>query len=279
MMLPVQPVFLVDRFPPLHAELMRLLRELEEGDWRRSTACALWSVKDIVAHLLDTSLRRLSFGRDGVLPAPPRSIDQYADLVSYLNELNAQWVTAARRLSPPVLIELLDDSATRLHAYFSSLDPMADAQFGVAWAGQDSSPVWFDLGREYTERWLHQQQIREAVKAPGLTSREWLHPALDIFMRALPHTYRSVPATPGQNVRLNIEGTAGGVWSLVRGTEDWALFTGSDTTPSTTLHLDQDAAWKLLSKGLSREAARSRIGIEGEKRLGEPIFSALAVMA
>ena len=103
MMLPVQPVFLVDRFPPLHAELMRLLRELEEGDWRRSTACALWSVKDIVAHLLDTSLRRLSFGRDGVLPAPPRSIDQYADLVSYLNELNAQWVTAARRVESPSL--------------------------------------------------------------------------------------------------------------------------------------------------------------------------------
>ena len=279
MMLPVQPIFLVDRFPPLHAELMRLLRGLKEADWSRPTACALWSVKDIAAHLLDTGLRRLSFGRDGVLPAPTRSIEQYADLVSYLNELNAQWVTAARRLSPPVLIELLDDSAARLHAFFSSLDPMADAQFGVAWAGEESSPVWFDLGREYTERWLHQQQIREAVNAPGLTSREWLHPALDIFLRALPHTYRNVAASPGQNVRLDIEGKAGGIWTLVREPEGWALYTGADASPTTTLRLDQDSAWKLLSKGLSRDAVRARIRIDGDLRLGEPIFSALAIMA
>ena len=47
-------------------ELMTLLRGLEPGDWDRPTACALWSVKDIVAHLLDTSLRRLSFGSDGL---------------------------------------------------------------------------------------------------------------------------------------------------------------------------------------------------------------------
>ena len=279
MMLPVQPIFLVDRFRPLHAELMRLLRGLEEPDWRRPTACALWSVKDIAAHLLDTGLRRLSFGRDGALPTPNRSIDQYADLVSYLNELNAQWVTAARRLSPPVLIELLDDSAARLHAYFSSLDPMAVAQFGVAWAGEESSPVWFDLGREYTERWLHQQQIREAVNAPGLTSREWLHPALDIFLRALPHTYRNVGGRPGQNVRLDIVGEAGGTWTLMRRPEGWALYTGAEANPTATLHLDQDSAWKLLSKGLSQEAARARIRIDGDIGFGEPIFRALAIMA
>jgi hypothetical protein len=156
---------------------------------------------------------------------------------------------------------------------------MGDAQFGVAWAGQDSSPVWFDLGREYTERWLHQQQIREAVNAPGLTSREWLHPALDVFLRALPHTYRNVAASPGQNVRLDIEGKAGGIWTLVRAPEGWALYTGADASPTATLHLDQDSAWKLLSKGLSRETARARIRIDGDLRLGEPIFSALAIMA
>jgi uncharacterized protein (TIGR03083 family) len=279
MLVPVQPILLVGRFPPLHAELMRLLRGLDDADWERPTACARWSVKDIVAHLLDTGLRRLSLGRDGWVTPPARTIGPYADLVVYLNELNAQWVTAARRLSPPVLIELLDDSAPRLHAYFASLEPMAEAQFGVAWAGEECSPVWFDIGREYTERWLHQQQIREAVNAPGLTDREWLYPALDIFMRALPYTYRDVAAPPGQSVRLEIEGQAGGTWTLVRRAEGWSLCTGSATAPTTAVHLNQDSAWKLLSKGLSREAARSRIRIEGDRRLGEPIFGALAIMA
>jgi hypothetical protein len=46
---PVEPVYLIERFPGLHQELMRLLRGLDEADWSRPTACALWSVKDIVA--------------------------------------------------------------------------------------------------------------------------------------------------------------------------------------------------------------------------------------
>src|SRR5436853_6013696 len=61
---PLAPMLLVDRFTPLHAELIALLRGLRPEDWQRPTACALWSVHDLVAHLLDDDLRRLSFHRD-----------------------------------------------------------------------------------------------------------------------------------------------------------------------------------------------------------------------
>ena len=77
---PVTPVFLVDLFPELHAELMSLLRAMRPDDWGKPTACALWSVKDIVAHLLDGALRRLSYGRDRMEPAPDRPITSYAEL-------------------------------------------------------------------------------------------------------------------------------------------------------------------------------------------------------
>lgn len=275
----VEPVYLLERFPGLHQELMSLLRGLDEADWSRPTACALWSVKDIVAHLLDTGLRRLSFGRDGFMPVPETGIASYPDLVAYLNRLNAQWVDATRRLSPRILLDLMDVTAPQVHAFFGSLDPHARALFGVAWAGEESSPVWFDIGREYTERWLHQQQIREAVDAPGLLGREWLYPALDIFMRVLPHTYRAVPAEPGQSIHFAIRGAAGGDWTLRRQSQGWSLFTGRDDHPATRVSLDQETAWKLFSKGLSPEAARRSVRIEGDSRLGEPVFGALAVMA
>ena len=32
----------------------------------------------------------------------------------------------------------------------------------VVWAGGEV-PVWLGLGRDFTERWVHQKQIREAV--------------------------------------------------------------------------------------------------------------------
>ena len=275
----VEPVYLIERFPGLHQELMRLLRGLDEADWSRPTACVLWSVKDIVAHLLDTGLRRLSSGRDGFMPAPEGGIASYPDLVAYLNRLNTEWVAATRRLSPPVLLALMDVMAPQVHAFFGSLDPHARAQFGVAWAGEESSPVWFDIGREYSERWLHQQQIREAVGAPGLLGREWLYPALDIFMRALPHTYHAVPGEPGQSIHFAIGGEAGGDWTLRRQAQGWTLFTGRDDRSATRVRLDQENAWRLFSKGLPPEAARRSIRIEGDPRLGEPVFGALAITA
>jgi hypothetical protein len=141
------------------------------------------------------------------------------------------------------------------------------------------SPNWFDIGREYTERWLHQQQIREAVGAPGLTTREWLHPTLDVFVRALPFTYRPVEAPPGQSIRLEIQGEAGGVWTLVRGVTGWELFEGSSQDSDAIVRLDQETAWKLFSKGLDRDAVRKRVKIEGQSSLGEPMLGSLAIMA
>ena len=275
----VTPTFLVDLFPELHAELMGLLRGLRPGDWDRPTACALWSVKDIVAHLLDSALRRLSYGRDQMEPAPDQPIATYAELVAYLNRLNAEWVAAARRLSPGVLMDMLDLTADQLYTYFRALDPHAPARFGVAWAGEETSPNWFDIGREYTERWLHQQQIREAVGAPPLTARQWLHPTLDIFVRALPFTYREVQSEVGRSLRIEIQGDAGGVWTLKRTADGWRLFAGSNGSPSTTVSLSQEIAWKLFSKGRSPEQARRSVSIDGDLRLGQPMLSALAIMA
>jgi uncharacterized protein (TIGR03083 family) len=276
---PVGPVYLVDRFSPLHQELMSLLRRLDEEDWFRPTACALWSVKDIVAHLLDTGLRRLSSGRDDFMPSAVNAIQSYGDLVAYLNRLNSDWVGATRRLSPRVLMELMDITAPQVHAHFSSLDPHARARFGVAWAGEEVSPVWFDIGREYTERWLHQQQIREAVGASGLLDPEWLSPALDIFMRALPHTYRAVQADAGQRIHFLIHGEAGGDWTLRRESHAWTLFAGRDNHAEARVSLDQETAWKLFSKGLSPEIVRRRVYLEGDPRLGEPVFGVVSVMA
>ena len=275
---PVAPIFLVDRFPGLHAELMGLLRGLDRSDWSRPTACALWSVKDITAHLLDSSFRKLSFGRDGLEPGPDTPISSYSELVAYLNRLNADWVAACKRLSPAVLIDLLDFTAAQVHAFFETLDPFAPALFPVAWAGEEVSPNWFDIGREYTERWLHQQQIREAVGAPGLTDRAWLNPTLDIFVRALPFTYRKVDAPRGRSIRFEIRGDAGGVWTLVRRPDAWELFYGIGEEVAASVSMDQDTAWKLFSKGLDRQAARQRIDFRGDVALGEPVLGSLAIM-
>ena len=276
---PLEPLLLVDRFGPLHAELIALLRGLGPDDWHRPTACALWSVRDITAHLLDDDLRRLSFHRDGQLPPSDGAIDGYASLVAMLNRMNAEWVAVARRMSPRVLIDLLEVTGPMVVELFRSIDPHAPAHWAVAWAGEEASAHWFDVGRDYTERWLHQQQIRDAVGAPPLAGREWLHPVLDLFVRAVPVAYRAVVREDGTAVRLAIEGPAGGDWTLRREAGAWRLLAGRHPAPDTTVTMSDDTAWRLFSKGLGRDAARARVRIDGDQALGEVVLGALAVMA
>jgi hypothetical protein len=65
----------------------------------------------------------------------------------------------------------------------SNLDQLGG---GVWWAGVEAAPVWLDVARDYTEDWIHHQQIRDAVEPPGLGSPEFLDPLLDTLMRAGP---------------------------------------------------------------------------------------------
>jgi uncharacterized protein (TIGR03083 family) len=276
----VEPIFVTELFCQIHGELLSLLRNLSGDDWSKPTAARMWTVKDVVAHLLDGDVRRLSYQRDKAPMVPPEApIENYRDLVNFLNRLNADWVAAARRISPRLLIEFLEITGAQVCELFKSLDPFAPAIFGVAWAGEQESQNWFDVAREYTEKWHHQQQIRDAVGAPALTGRKWLFPALDTFLRGLPHTYRETQADEGSSVAFIIAGEAGGVWTLKREGEAWSLYTGEGEGAACEVRMDQDAAWRLLTKGISREEAQARIEIIGDHRLGAPILGMLAVMA
>jgi len=56
-MRPLEPLYTAHLFPPLHAELIALLRSLTPEDWERPTVAGSWRVRDVVAHLLDVSGR------------------------------------------------------------------------------------------------------------------------------------------------------------------------------------------------------------------------------
>lgn len=279
-MKPAEPIFVTGVYAQLHDELMALLKSLSSDDWHKPTAAGQWQVRDIVAHLLDSDIRRLSFQRDNAPQVPPdKPIESYRDLVDFLNQLNADWVKAARRISPQLLIEFHALTGPRVAALFQSLDPFGPAIFGVAWAGEEGSLNWFDIAREYTEKWHHQQQIRDAVGAAPLYERQWLFPVLDTFLRGLPHTYREVAAEDGTRIVFHITGDAGGVWTLSRENNAWKLYSGSGDAAACTVRMDRDTAWRLLTKGLSRENAVTRVEFSGNVSLGHPILEMLAVMA
>jgi uncharacterized protein (TIGR03083 family) len=257
-------------------QLLELLADLSEEDWTRPTAAPQWSVKDVAAHLLGGDVWILAGHRDGYRSAGAETMawDQLVDLV---NRLNSECVLAARRMSPRLLREFLAFTAPQVEAYFASLDPMAIGG-PVSWAGPDPAPVWFDIAREFTERWHHQQQIRDATGRPPLYDPYFLAPVLDTFVRALPHNFRHAMAPQGTVVRFEICGDAGGVWFLCKTEQTWTLVAESRAEPATQVILTPDTAWRLFTKGIDREKARALAMIRGDASLASPIFATTSII-
>ncbi|MEX1254712.1 MAG: maleylpyruvate isomerase family mycothiol-dependent enzyme [Dehalococcoidia bacterium] len=277
-MRPKGPVNVLDRFGEERQRLLTLLSGLSPEQWQAPTPCPDWSVKDLTAHILADDLGNLSGGRDGFDGPANCDLSNWGELVAFINERNEEWVRATRRLSPQVLIELLSSSGDRVLDHFRSLDPLALGA-PVSWAGPQPAPRWLHVAREYTERWLHQQQVREAVGAPGLFERRLFAPVLDTFVHALPRTYSEVSAPEGAHVRVVISGDAGGAWSLVHHEGAWRLFEEIAAEATAEVALDEDTAWRLFTKGISRGAARKRMRRSGDERLALVALDTVAIIA
>jgi uncharacterized protein (TIGR03083 family) len=276
---PLDPIDTRHLFRPVSSALVRLLRAQPAEHWQRPTIARAWLVRDVVAHLLDSTLRRLAFHRDGMTPpAPPRPIASERDFVGFINELNAQWVASAQRLSPRVLTDLYERASSEAADWFEALPLDAPALFPVSWAGEDASAGWFDIGREFTELWHHQAQIRLAVGADDLDDPRFLAAVLDVAMRGLPHAFRDVSAEPGDTLALDIDGASGGRWTLSRAATAWALSRGAPAAPVARVRLSDETAWRLLFNGLQGRDAAAKVHLEGRPDLGQAFLRARSVI-
>lgn len=278
------PILVADLFPEVCQRLVALLRALTPEEWQLPTVSSRRTVKDIASHLLDGSLRRLSMQRDGYRPADGRGQPRADEpLTDFLNRLNDEWEVGTRRLSPNVLVGLIEWADGQLAELFRSLDPHGPAIFPVAWAGEERSENWTDVARDYTEKWHHTQQIFDATGRPStIMTRHLGHPCLDTFMRALPFTFHNVEAPLGCFVAVAVTGEAGGNWYVERRERGWAQTAEPSRSPSATVTMDQDTAWKLVTKRRSREAIRRQfpdIGITGDESLGSHVLDIVSVMA
>jgi uncharacterized protein (TIGR03083 family) len=271
------PVLVADRFPALLNTLLDLLNTLSFDDWHRPTIAENWTVQDIALHLLGDDVNILSGWRDG-FAGPDVSITTWDELVNWIDESNNRWVAATRPISPRLICDLLRFTGDQVSAHFSSVDPNALGGV-VSWASPDPAPVWLVLAREFTERWHHQQHIREAAGRPLLTEPYYLAPVLATFVRALPRTFQEVDGREGTCVSLTIIGDSGGSWSVVRKQGRWQLYAGKPSRPEAEVVITEDAAWRLFTKGISGEAARGQAILHGDEVLSKQMLRVVSIIA
>jgi uncharacterized protein (TIGR03083 family) len=272
---PLDPCYTAIRFRPLLQQLLTVLRGLKPEDWDRQTLAPRWRVRDVAAHLLDGDLRKIAVYRDGHLLTADPPIAGEADLTAFINGLNASGVAYAARLSPRLITDLLATTGSWVADLIEDLPPHGRSIFPVSWSGEAESENWMDTGREYTERWHHQMQIRAAVGAPLLLQPEWMAALLDLSVRALPHAYRSLDAPEGTAITLHVAGETNGAWTLLRREQRWQIFGGDSAESRTRVRMTTDDAWRLFYNALHDV---SRIAIEGDGELAAPLLNTRSVI-
>lgn len=273
------PIQTLHLFPILDNLLIDLLKSLTEEEWNAKTVAKKWTVKDITSHLLDGNLRALSISRDHYFGEKTENINSYQDLVDFLNQLNMTWTNATKRLSPNLLINLLETTGKEYFEHLQTLNPDDNAVFSVAWAGEETSLNWFHIAREYTEKFLHQQQIRDAVGKQALMTKELFYPFIETFVQALPHTFRNTDAPENTIVSLIITTEIGGQWNIIKREKQWEFIDSFKEKPASIVKIDPQDAWLLFSKGMAPFEALQKVEIIGNQNLGQIALNIIAVMA
>lgn len=272
---PLGPVVeVVALLAPERAALLDLLGALDDAAWQAPTACPGWSVHDLALHVVHDDLRRLSGARDGHAGTwlEAASLDA---LAAGLDEVNEAWVRVARSaISPRLTRALLAWLAEPTRAWLAGLDPGADG-VGVTWAGPGPHPNWLDVAREYTERWVHQQQIRLAVDRPGLEERAFVEPVVDTFTRAL---LPALPARPpGTEVELRVRVPFERRWTVRASPAGWGLAEPTGQ-PAAVVEAPAAVIWQRAVRMLSHEQAAARATVTGDAELAAAVLDLRAAI-
>jgi uncharacterized protein (TIGR03083 family) len=275
------PTDLRPLFPRERSALLEVLRSLRAEEWQLPTVCEGWSIHDVALHLLNGDLRFIAGRRDGYQsPHGPRVEPPFgrAEVTALVDDLNNRWIAGARWMSPRQVVDQLERSGIEYAETLAGLDMDAPG-IPVDWIQPGPAPTWMDVAREFTERWIHQQQIRDAAGRSLLNDRWALYPVFDTFMLALPNALRAVEAPKGANVHLTIRGEAGCTWIVRRDGDGWTFGSDRGHEPFASLALDQDTAWRLFTKGIEREVALERIEANGDPAAIAAMVGMVTVLA
>ena len=270
------------------AEFVRLLGSLTHEDWSKPTVCEGWAVGDIAVHLVGVDLSFLSRNRDsyrnegldsttgGAGSAGPQE-QKWDAFVEALDEHNNRWVEAGRFLSARLVAEMLEFTGPKVAEILESAESSTPGEV-VSWAGPDPAPWWLVGAREFTERWVHHQQIRDAIGQPGLNGPSFIGPILASAMHGVPRAYEGLETPEDTTVAIDVTGRAGFSWAVRRDSDGWKLYEGLTREAATRLSVDQDTAWRFLMGMMGTDEARRKVTVEGDEGLAEPFFGAVSAI-
>ncbi|MGH3327604.1 MAG: maleylpyruvate isomerase family mycothiol-dependent enzyme [Streptomycetales bacterium] len=246
-----------------------LCEKLLSRDWERATDCPGWSVRDIVSHIIGVELEMLGERTpDHKLPS---------DLVHIRNDAGRRMeiaVDVRRHHTPPeVLAELGEVVERRIRALRdgdTSPDTMVQSPFG---------PVTYErlMGMRVFDVWVHEQDIRRAVRQPGNLESLPARLSRDVIVEALPKVVaKDAKAPPRSSVVFDVTGPESFVRSVhVDESGRGSLTQNLAFAPTATLGMQWETFVRLAC-GRARPD-RVEVSITGDAQLAGRVMAAMTV--
>lgn len=247
-----------------------LLVSLAPEQWKLPTALPMWDVQANVAHVIGTEAMLLGEANPAV-DVDTAALDHVRNDIAAFNEV---WVLALASASPA---EMIDAYRQRVVARLEVLRGLS----AEAWSADSFTPAGPDTyGRFMRVRvmdcWMHEQDIREAVGAPGhADGGPAVDLALDEMTSALGFVVGKRAGVPdGHSVTFALEG-ARDVHVLVDGRAAIVPSLPGDGSASVTLRMPL-LRFSRLAGGRTRDTAG--VSVEGDEELGRRVLDNLAFM-
>lgn len=254
-----------------------MLNALTTNDWQRATPCPGWDVLGLVNHLIGDDLSVIAWQRDGHHGTPAPAGGDEASFVEWLDELQIEWVHAARRISPRLAVELLEWLGGAVADTFQA-QPVESMSARVSWASDEVVPVWLDQARKVTERWIHRQQLREAVGRSSDLAEDLAGRVLDSLRWAYPYRLDALGTSAGV-VRIEVSEPFDRHWILTPEAGTF-VFAGDDVEvgpASAVLSMSVDQAWRLLTNNYDPNA-HGALHSEGDRRAIDVLLRTRAII-
>ena len=248
-------------------DLVGLLRELNDADWDRPTACSPWTIKDQISHLAWNDDKTVQ-----ALVDPTTFLSEKPDSLAGIQQMVDQVIVDHHQMNPRDLVEWFMRARSGLLNTIEGADPKAR----LPWYGPEMS-IASKVTARFMETWAHGYDVFDAVGS--------VHPRTDrvrhvvfLGLQAIPNTFTTCGRPiPTEAVRLELEAPSGEHWIIGRpeavnivwgDAYELALVVTQRINPAdTTLRADGPVATEWLT------IAQAFAGPPGERRAPRQIRS------
>lgn len=253
------------------SSIIELLESLDDAQWSLPSPLPGWDVQDNVAHIVGTEAMLLG------IENPDVEIDR--DELPYVHNdigvFNELWVQHLRMRQPN---DVLSTFKEYIEARLAALTDLSIEE----WNAESFTPAGKDTyGRFIQIRvfdcWLHEQDIRDAVRIPGHQTGLAVEVTLDEMATAMGFVVaKRAGATDGQSVTFELTDDGSVVRTFHVAVDGRAaLVEQLEAAATSVIRLPVGVMTRLCAGRIEFAEVRERVELAGDANLGDRVVAAL----